>query len=95
MVTRHQYGISALVSQTSFGRGSGGVTKCRLFSQARGKPEFNIKDTTHFLLQLEKMGPLPDNAILVALDVSSLYTNIPHNEGTEACRHTSERPNAN
>ena len=35
VVTRHQYGISALVSQTSFrGETSGDVTKCRLFSQA-------------------------------------------------------------
>ena len=46
-----------------------------------------IKDTAHFLLQLEQMEPLPDNAILVTLNVSSLYTNIPHNEGIEACRH--------
>ena len=46
-----------------------------------------IKDTTHFLLQLQNLGPLPDNAILVTLDVSSLYTNIPHKEGIEACRH--------
>ena len=46
-----------------------------------------IKDTTHFLLQLEKLGPLPDNALLVTLDVCSLYTNIPHNEGIKACRH--------
>ena len=35
VVTRHQYGISALVSQTSFqGETSGGVAKCQLFSQA-------------------------------------------------------------
>ena len=35
VVTRHQYGISVLVSQTSFrGETSGGVAKCRLFSQA-------------------------------------------------------------
>jgi len=34
-VTRHQYGISAPVSQTSFGEEtSGSVAKCRLFSQA-------------------------------------------------------------
>ena len=34
-MTCHQYGISALVSQTSFsGETSGSVTKCRLFSQA-------------------------------------------------------------
>ena len=35
VVTRHQYGIFALVSQTSFGgETSGSVAKCRLFSQA-------------------------------------------------------------
>ena len=35
VVMRHQYGISALVFQTSFGREtSGSVAKCRLFSQA-------------------------------------------------------------
>ena len=35
-VTRHQYGISELVSQTSFrGETSGSMAKCRLFSQAR------------------------------------------------------------
>ena len=35
VVTRHQYRISTLVSQTSFRRETdGGVTKCRLFSQA-------------------------------------------------------------
>ena len=35
VVTRHQYGISALVTQTSFCEGSSGdLAKCRLFSQA-------------------------------------------------------------
>ena len=41
VVTCHQYGISALVSQTSFGgetRGSS-VAKCWLFSQAKAFPE--------------------------------------------------------
>ena len=34
VVTRHQYGISVLVSQTSFrGETSGAVVKCWLFSQ--------------------------------------------------------------
>ena len=37
VVTLHQCGISALVSQTSFGgETSGSVAKCRLFSQATG-----------------------------------------------------------
>ena len=40
VVTRHQYWISALVCQTSFGgETSGSVTKCRLFSQARSALE--------------------------------------------------------
>ena len=35
VVTRRQYGVSALVSQTPFrGETSGGIAKCRLFSQA-------------------------------------------------------------
>ena len=35
VVTRHQYGISAIVSQTSFrGETTGSVAKCRLFSHA-------------------------------------------------------------
>ena len=35
VVTRNQYGISALVSQTSLGgETSGGVAKCRLLSRA-------------------------------------------------------------
>ena len=38
VVTRHQYGISALVSRTTFQReASGGIAKCRLFSQAPGE----------------------------------------------------------
>ena len=38
---RHQYGISALVSQTSFcGETSGGVEKCRLFSLASCRRRF-------------------------------------------------------
>ena len=36
VVARHQYGISVLVSQTSFHRETcGGVAKCRLLSQAK------------------------------------------------------------
>ncbi len=48
-------------------------------------PSF-IKDTTDFLHKLEEVKhQIPDSAILVTLDVSSLYTNIPHNEGMSAC----------
>ncbi|CAJ0931730.1 unnamed protein product [Ranitomeya imitator] len=43
-----------------------------------------LKDTTHFLQLLRDLGPLPSNSILVAMDVSSLYTNIDHQEGLES-----------
>ena len=40
VVSRHPYGISALVCQTSFGgETSAGVTKCWLFSQANHTKE--------------------------------------------------------
>ena len=41
-----------------------------------------IKDTTHFLIQNIK--GLPRTAMLVTLDVTSLYTNIPNKEGIRA-----------
>ena len=47
-------------------------------------PSF-IKDTTHFLDKLNELGRIPCNAIFVMLDVSSVYTNIPHNEVIDAC----------
>ncbi len=43
-----------------------------------------IKDTTDFINKIEALGPIPPNSHLVTLDVSSLYTNIPSDEGREA-----------
>ena len=45
-----------------------------------------LRHTTDFLQKQAKLGPLPMDCILVTLDVSSLYTNIPHKEGLEICR---------
>ena len=45
-----------------------------------------VKDTTHFLKLIHDIGQLPPNCILVTMDVSSLYTNIPIDEGNEAVR---------
>ena len=42
-----------------------------------------IKDTKDFLLKNSKLSLLPPDSILLMLDVSSLYTNIPHTEGIE------------
>ncbi|XP_068696962.1 uncharacterized protein [Montipora foliosa] len=47
----------------------------------------HVKDTNDFLNKLLTIGKLPSNSLLVTLDVSSLYTNIPHNEGINACDH--------
>ena len=45
-----------------------------------------VKDTTDFVNKLIAIDNLPDNALPVSLDVTSLYTKIPHNEGIDACR---------
>ena len=40
-----------------------------------------IKDTTDFLNILSRFNNLPNNTILVTLDVAALYSNNPHNDG--------------
>ena len=40
-----------------------------------------IKDTTHFLQKLQNIDKLPEGTLLATLDVASLYTNIPNDEG--------------
>ena len=52
---------------------------------ASGLPSY-IRDTTHFLCKLRDLPSLPEDALLVSLDVVSLYSNIPHSGGIEACR---------
>ena len=49
-------------------------------------PSF-VKDTNDFLNKLLTIGNLPANSLLVTLDASSLYTNIPHKEGINVCKH--------
>ena len=45
----------------------------------------HIQDTTDFINKLPRLPRLPPSCLLVTLDVSSLYTNIPHEEGITAC----------
>ena len=45
-----------------------------------------VKNTTHLLNKLQGFDDIPRNALLVTLDVSSLYTNIPTTEGIDAYR---------
>ena len=46
-----------------------------------------IRDTKHFLQKIKEINKikLPDNSILVTMDVCSLYTNIDQEEGADAC----------
>ena len=39
------------------------------------------RDTQDFIKKIKTLGSIPEGAILCTLDVSSLYTNIPNNEG--------------
>ena len=48
-----------------------------------------LKDTTDYLNKTPS-SDLPADTLLVTMDVTSLYTNIPHNEGIEACREVWE-----
>ncbi len=45
-----------------------------------------IKDTNHFLEILHDISPLPQDSILCTIDVSALYTSIPHEEGLSAIK---------
>ena len=45
-----------------------------------------IPDTTHFLRRIFTLNhDLPENIILITIDVKSLYTNIPNDQGIQAC----------
>ena len=45
-----------------------------------------IKDTRDVIQKLIKIQSIPIESTLCTIDVSALYTNIPHSEGKEACR---------
>ena len=82
--------------------GSGSITEnISLFVEhhiknlANKHPSY-LQDTPDFFREIEELNSqkLPDNAILVTVDVSALYTNIPQNEGIEAVRESlSDREN--
>jgi hypothetical protein len=46
---------------------------------------FIFKDTTDYLKKMENL-TIPENTTLVTMDVTSLYTNIPHDDRIAACR---------
>ena len=42
-----------------------------------------VKDTTDFIQRIEAIDHVSDDSYLVSLNVRSLYTNTPHEEGIE------------
>ena len=56
---------------------------------ANNLPSYII-DTKHFLNLIEKHLSFPTNAFLVTVDVTSLYTNIPHDDGIAAIIQSTE-----
>ena len=45
------------------------------------KTKSYVRDTQHLISRLKQLGTILEGALLVTLDVSSLYTNIPNREG--------------
>ena len=50
-----------------------------------------IKHTTDSLNKIGRFDNLPDNTILVTLDVTALYSSIPHNDAIGACKKYLDR----
>ena len=44
-----------------------------------------VKDTTDFIQKLKSFKLAHANSYLITFDVSSLYTDIPHKDGLDAC----------
>lgn len=55
-------------------------------------PSF-IKDTSDFITKVKNLKLQSKNSYLVTLDVTSLYTNIPHKDGVEALKHFLQKEN--
>ena len=67
VMMHHQYGVSALASQTSFRRETvGGAAKCRLFSQAKPKVDSQFS-----------LSPCPNSWIISARIQKKLRINLP------------------
>ena len=54
----------------------------------KGLPSY-IKNTTELINLLNKL-VIPQDVLLVTIDVKSLYTYIPHSEGIQACAEALE-----
>ena len=49
-----------------------------------------VQDTTNFIRKINQTDFVPDNSYLVSLDVKSLCTNVPNEEGIKSIKTTLE-----
>ena len=66
-----------------------GFVDFHLRQHVEALPSF-IKDTTDYVQKMAALNSLPSHTTLVTMDVTSLYTNIPHSDGFEACKEIRE-----
>ena len=77
--------------------GSGSITEnpskfCQHYMKQVSKDHASfLRDTCDFLLHIQNIENLPDNAILATIDVTGLYTHIPRDEGMQATREGLDR----
>ena len=77
--------------------GSGSITEnpskfCQHYMKQVSKDHTSfLRDTCDFLLHIQNIENLPDNAILATIDVTGLYTHIPWDEGMQATREALDR----
>ena len=87
---RTSFGKRTYIVRASSVHGSGIVRIVNFYVTRTVRPHVKelpsfIQDTTDYLKKMESLNPLPSNTILASMDVSSLYTNIPQDEGIAAC----------
>ncbi|XP_074805210.1 uncharacterized protein LOC141985201 [Natator depressus] len=67
--------------------GLSGYVDSLLRPYATSTPSY-LRDTTDFLRKLQSVGDLPENTLLVTVDVEAFYINIPHKDGLQAVRNS-------
>ena len=50
-----------------------------------------VKDTSDFINKIRRMGSIPDNAVLVTANVTSLYPSLPHDVGLKDLREVLDK----
>ncbi|CAJ0920490.1 unnamed protein product [Ranitomeya imitator] len=63
------------------------------FSLLEKFSSFHSRTPRIFFAKMSALGPLPEDTILATMDVDSLYSNIPYEDGIAACKHFLQKNN--